>query len=136
VLCSAALAATAKPPSLKVTVPATVHPGQQYKITITGTYDKSSLHTTPYLVAFLQYTSSVCKSTARAEYSLPATSWSWDFYPAQSEPSSPFTRIDHWTAHKRLGTRRVCAYLYPKKISAKTTTVKPLVTATASFRNK
>jgi hypothetical protein len=130
---AASQAATAA--TLKVTVsPAKVHPGAPYVVTITGRYNRRTTRTAPYLMAFIQYSGSPCKPRATAEYGLPAAEWSWDFYPPLIEPSSPFKRVVRWTAKTRLGTRHVCAYLYPEKISP-SSDVPPLVTASTTFRN-
>lgn len=143
ILASRALAASA--PTLKVVVkPQTVHPGQKYTITITGSYDKSAVHTVPYLLAFVQYTSGACMPTVGEEYALPRADWLSDFYPATPkkggllERSPSFIRIDHWQVlpareNPFLGTRHVCAYLYSKRV-ALTSTAKPLVKATTTFR--
>jgi len=131
-LLSVAIAAAATPTSLKITVPAKVHPGQHYQIKIAGLYAKSSTPGTAYLVAFLQYTASACKPTAGAENALPSKDWSLDF--AGAEPHSPFTRIDRWTVGTLTGTRKVCAYLYPKVVSP-STKLHPTAIATATYRN-
>lgn len=116
--------------------PSTVQPGESYRITISGSYDQKVVKTHPYLIAFIQYSASACKPTAKAEAALPARIRSWDFGPQEGilVPSS-FSRWDSWTASKqRLGTRRVCAYLYSARISLRSNTT-PLVTASATFRN-
>jgi hypothetical protein len=133
ILASGALAAAAPPASLKITVPATVHPHKRYSIKVAGSYQLSDPHGTGYLVAYLQYGAAACKPTAQAERTLPARAWSLDY--AGKEPHSPFTRIDNWTAGTLTGPRRVCAYLYPKVVS-NTTRVHPIATASAAFRNK
>jgi hypothetical protein len=115
-------------------VPVSVHPGGRYEVTIAGRYNRRVIRTTPYLLAFIQYSGGACRRTASAEYRLPSARWSWDFYPPAAEPASRFTRVAHWTAQTRLGTRRVCAYLYAEKISPQTGLL-PLATASATFRN-
>ncbi len=136
-LASGAIAATGAPASLKISVPATVRPGQHYTIKITGSYDKTAVPTVPYLLAFIQYTRAACKPTAKAEHALPTASWSWDFYPPTIgllEPSPAFTRTDTWIAHSFTGTRHVCAYLYPKKVSLKNSAT-PIATTSARYRD-
>jgi hypothetical protein len=118
--------------SLKITVPAKVRPGQHYEIKIAGLYAKSATQGTAYLVAFLQYTATACKPTAGAENDLPSKDWSLDF--AGKEPQSPFTRIDRWTTGTLTGTRKVCAYLYPKAVSP-STKLHPIAIAAATYRN-
>lgn len=128
----ATASAAATPASLKITVPAKVHPGQNYTIKIAGSYQPIQLQGTAYLWAFLQYGGHACKATAPAERALPSSEWSLDF--AGTEPRSSFTRIDHWTAGAITGERHVCAYMYPKVVS-RTTTLRPIATASATFRN-
>jgi hypothetical protein len=129
------IAAGARAASMNVSVaPLTVHPGVAYTVTITGRYDKWAHPRPPYLLAFIQYSANLCKRTATAEYALPSKEWSWDFYPERAEAASPFKSVSHWTAGPRLGTRRVCAYLYAKQISP-TSADKPLASASASFVN-
>jgi hypothetical protein len=132
-----ALAATPKAPALGVTVtPSKVRPGDKYRITITGSYDKRSVHTVPYLMAVIQYSAGACKSTVKAETALPNADWSWDFSPREGllVPSTSFSRYDTWTARTRLGTRHVCVYLYAHRVSLKSDAA-PLVTATTTFRD-
>lgn len=118
--------------SVKVS-PATVHPGARYVVTITGSYRPIRGHP-PYLLAFIQYGGTACKSTATAEYALPTSRWSWDFYPQRAETTSPFKTVTYWKAGSTLGNRLICAYLYAGQVNTQTT-AKPLVRATASFRN-
>jgi hypothetical protein len=126
-------AADAAAASLSIKVaPANLHPGVRYTVTITGSYAKRARP--PYLLAFIQYGGQSCKSTATAEYALPTTRWSWDFYPQRAETRSPFKSVAYWKAGSRLGSRWVCAYLYANQVTP-TTTARPLVWASASFRN-
>lgn len=119
--------------SLRVRVgPAKVHPGQTYKITVTGRFTKHR-RTRPYLLVFIQYGGAACKRSGTAEYALPARYWSWDVFP-RSERRSPFKHISYWKATGRLGARRVCAYLYPKRISS-VSKLRPLARASARFRD-
>jgi hypothetical protein len=134
---TAASAAAAQAASLTVTVaPAVIHQNATYTIAIAGRYDKRQLHTTPSLLAFIQYTGSSCRATATAEYALPASEWSWVYWPnpqrAQSRPT--FRLVSYERARTRFGQRRVCAYLYPRSIAPDSTT-KPLAIASAGFRN-
>jgi hypothetical protein len=135
-LASAALGATATAPTLSVKVaPSTVHPGQQYKITINGSYDRKALKSQAYLIAFIQYTGAPCKATAKAEASLPKTKRGFDFGSKAGifVPAS-FSRYDNWTASHTLGKRQVCAYLYSLRVSLRSNAT-PLVTASAAYRN-
>ncbi len=131
----AAGALTVKLPTTSVTVavmPAVVHRDQVYRVTITATYPKRVATGSAYLVAFLQYSGAACKANARAEHALPTRMWSLDF--AGKAHSSPFTRVDSWRATGVTGARRVCAYLYPQKVSP-TSNVRPIAVASAPFRN-
>lgn len=119
------------PPTLKIKVPARVHPNQRYKIVISVTFDKTAVRTTPYVVSFLQFKGTACKSTAGAEFALGNEVFG-DFI--GSVPGSPFVRTDNWKAGTLTGGRRVCAYLYAKRVSQKSKS-KPLLTATRFFRN-
>jgi hypothetical protein len=125
-----ALATEASAATLALTIsPATVHPGQRYTVSITGSYHRRA-HQTPHLVAFIQYSGRDCQSTAPAEDALPGSEWAWDVYPL-AEPKSPFKNVTYWKASKRLGSRRVCAYLYPGRVGPGTT-ARPLAEAGAS----
>jgi hypothetical protein len=137
---SAAAARAATRPTLSVkVVPQTVHPGQKYTITITGSFDKTQIRTTPYLLAFIDYTGSACRPTVGAEFALPPADLSSDFFPMHPrrggilEPG-PFKRTDHWKAGAFLGSRRVCAYLYRQRVPV-TSKAAPLVTASATFKD-
>lgn len=132
---AAASAATAEAATLSVAVsPATVHQNETYAITIAGRYNKRSLHTTPRLLAFIEYTGNACRSSAMAEYALPTSKWSWVFYPQRAERSSPFSVVIYERARARFGARRVCAYLYARKVTP-TSTDKPLAVASAGYRD-
>ncbi|HEY2653106.1 MAG TPA: hypothetical protein VGI50_14360 [Solirubrobacteraceae bacterium] len=132
---AAASAATAEAATLSVAVsPATVHQNETYAITIAGRYNKRSLHTTPRLLAFIEYTGNACRSSAMAEYALPTSKWSWVFYPQRAERSSPFSVVIYERARTRFGARRVCAYLYARKVTP-TSTDKPLAVASAGYRD-
>jgi len=128
--------AAAAAPQLRVAVSAaTVRPHQRYAITVTGRYGLVASGA-PHMLAFLQYSRASCKRTATAEYRLPGREWDWVFghVHQQAEDRSPFKAVADWTAGTGLGRRRVCAYLYWTDISPQST-VKPVATASASFRN-
>jgi hypothetical protein len=111
--CSGALAAAASAATMAVNVtPGSIHRNQSFHIKIHGTYSKSEIKARQaYLVAFIQYKTAPCKSNAtkeKAVYGTPfthmnagPTSFGWDF---RFKAGSP-------------GSRRVCAYLYPKKVN-------------------
>jgi hypothetical protein len=136
-VCSAASAAAAQAANLRVTVaPFVVHQNATYTIAIAGRYDKRRVQSTPTLLAFIQYRGSSCRATATAEYALPASEWSWVYWPhpqrSQSRPT--FKLVSYERARTRFGERRVCAYLYPRSIAPDSTS-RPLAIASAGFRN-
>jgi hypothetical protein len=139
IVCSGALCASASAATLKVSVPARVKQNKSYTIRINGSYKASDLTGKAYLIALIQYSSADCKATAQLENSrVKAQLLQFYFAPAKSPSSvgifenrSPFRRADKFTA-RALGARRICAYLYPKLISA-TAKVQPIATANKKF---
>ena len=130
---SAAGASGASGASLRITVsPVKVRPGQKYTITVVGRFEKRELRGTAYMWEFLQYTPAACQPTAQAEDALPSSVLSLDF--RGKEDGSPFTRLDHWKAGTYKGARHVCAYLYPKVVSANSS-VRPIAAADARYRD-
>jgi hypothetical protein len=127
---AAALAATTAP-TMKIKVPAKVHPNEAYKVVISVTYDRTSLRTTPYLLSYLQFNGAPCKSTASTEVAMRGVVVG-NF--AGRVPGSPFIRTENWKAGTLTGGRRVCAYLFAKRVSQKSRS-KPLLTAGKFFRN-
>lgn len=118
------LATEASAASLTLTVsPATVHVGNRYTVSITGSYDRRT-HPKPYLAAFIQYSGRSCQTTAPAEYALPQSEWTWAVFPV-AETRSPFKSVTYWKASSRLGSRRVCVFLYPGPVGPRTK-AKPL----------
>jgi hypothetical protein len=113
--CSGALATAASAATMSVDVtPGTIHKRQNFHIKIQGSYSKSEITARQaYLLAFVQYTTRPCKSDATKE---------------KDVAGSPFTNMNagkpprfgwdfRFKAGNRLGSRRVCAYLYPKKVN-------------------
>ncbi len=128
-------AADAVAASLSVKVsPASLRPGMRYVVTITGRDTPPSRSRPPYLLAFIQYGGTACEPSATAEYALPTSRWTWVFYPQRAETTSSFRSVTDWRAGSRLGTRWVCAYLYAKSVTP-STTARPLLRASAAFRN-
>lgn len=133
VIVSGTAASAASAALLKVTVePTTVHRNQTYEITITGRYKHRGQHGPSYLLAFVQYTGAVCRSTATAEYNLPVSEWSWLVYPEQAQYHHRFKDVFYEQARTRYGDRRICAYLYTQSITPQSTT-KPVVRAGAPY---
>lgn len=119
--------------TLKATVdPTAVHQNQTYAITISGHYYSRYQRGPSYLLAFIQYSGNLCRSTATAEYGLPVSEWSWLFYPQRAVNHTSFTHVFYEQARTRYGNRRVCAYLYPTSVNPQTTE-KPIVRAGAPY---
>jgi hypothetical protein len=129
VLC-AATSAAALAAKVTIGVPGTIHTHKLFSVTLKGSFHKSELHGTAYLVAFFQYSSKGCQPTARAEYSLPTSEITYEF--SGGEAHSPFSRTDRWKAGLYTGSERVCAYLYPKTVSP-SSNVNPIATASKLF---
>lgn len=125
---SAALAASAGAASLKITMPSQVKRGADYTIQINGSYKHSELKGRAYLISTIQFANHPCRKTAQAENRSPYY-LQWYFTPKSEQklkhpkhvgifaPPAPFVRSDAFTAVD-LGTRHVCAWLYPKFIHA------------------
>jgi len=127
-----AVAAAAGRATLKIKVPARVHPNQHFRVTITVTFHRSAALAKPYLVAYVQFAGSACKPTANAERALPTAVRELDF--AGKVAGSPFTDWERWRAGTMTGTRRVCAYLYSRAVSPRNH-AKPLLRASATYRD-
>ena len=138
-LAPAAVAAPASAATLKVMVPAHMHKGDQFTIAISGHFKHREVHARAYLVAAIQCSAAPCKATAQLENTEVTADLQWYFEPPHNtknagifESRSPFTRTDTFKAGKP-GSRRVCAYLYPKFIKANDT-VAPIATASARYK--
>jgi hypothetical protein len=139
ILCSAASATTAGAAGLKVSVPAHLHKGQNYAIKVRGSYRPSELTGQAYLISLIQFSAAACKATAQLEnQQVSSNLLQFYFAPPRAsqkvgifEKSSPFTRLDGFTA-ARVGRRHVCAYLYPKFIGSTDLTL-PIATADRSY---
>lgn len=125
-LCSAGLAAAASAASLHVRVtPSRLKLGASYLVRLTGTFSHKEVHGKAYLIAAIQFSSKPCAATAQAENLRNP-----DFYfETKKQPlrvglfeSSPFTLLDSLTPSTS-GPRRICGYLYAKKIAADSTTL-------------
>jgi hypothetical protein len=133
-MCFGTVAAAAQAATLKVSVsPAAIHKGSNYRVTVSGKYSKREVTGKAYLIAVIQYSSAPCKATAQLENNRQP-----QFYLATSkqqvgvfETKSPFSRTDTFGAVV-LGTRRICAYLYPKVVGPADTTA-PIATASAKY---
>jgi hypothetical protein len=138
VVCFGAFAGAAHGATLKVSMsPSTIRVGDDYTITVSGSYSQSELTGRAYLISLIQYSSEPCKATAQEENSGPFTR---QYYLRKNkhsqrvgvfESDSPFSRADSFTA-VTTSTRRVCAYLYPQYIGAGSTTA-PIAHASAEY---
>jgi hypothetical protein len=90
------------------------------------TYDKKTVHTHPYLAAYVQFSRGECKQTAKAERRVRSVLTDY----TGTVTNSPFERWDGWQAGTAKGIRHVCAYLYATKSAAK-----PILTASATYRD-
>ena len=137
-VCFGTVAAAAQAATLKVTVnPAQIHKGDDYKITVSGSYGASEVTGKAYLISMIQYSSAPCKATAQQENSHAPVQFYFRTNPHSQRVGifvgqSPFARTDSFTAASP-STRRVCAYLYPKLIGANDATV-PIATASAKYK--
>jgi hypothetical protein len=138
---SASAAAAAR---LRLSVPAHVWEGAAYRIDIRGSFSRRELTGSAFLISLIQFAPSACQSTAQKENAWSRrTNTGLQFYLAPGsdprrgrigvfERSSPFGRGDELKASS-LGSRRVCAYLYPRFISAGATT-SPIARADRPYR--
>jgi hypothetical protein len=133
IACLCAVASAAQAAELKIGVPGHIRKSGVYTITLTGSYRRSEVHGTPFLIAAIQFGGQPCQRTAQAENNL---SHRPQFYLASDagvyESRSPFTRADTLRA-KSSGSRRICAWLYPE-FSGPTDTARPIATADAPYR--
>jgi hypothetical protein len=140
ILTAAATAASAGAAGLKISVPAHLHKGATYTIKLTGSYRRSEVQGKPYLISLIQFSASPCQATAQLENRRVNSNFlQFYFAPPRAsqkvgifEKSSPFSRLDGFTA-ARIGSRHVCAYLYPKFIGATDATA-PIATADHAYK--
>jgi hypothetical protein len=95
--------------------PGSIHRNQSFHIKIHGTYNKAELSgraKQAYLIAFIQYKTSPCKTNATKEAS--ASGQPFTHMGAGSPPTFGW---DFRFKAGSSGSRRVCAYLYPKKVN-------------------
>ena len=126
-LSTGAVASAASAASLKVTVPSQVKNGTPYGIQVQGSYKPKELTGRAYVITLIQFNGRPCRATAQAENLWAIHSHATvDFYlRTKAHPQrvgiftarSPFSFQDGFRA-RSLGTRHVCAYLYPKFIHA------------------
>ncbi len=138
VACFGTAGAAAQAATLKVTVsPAQIHKGDDYKISVNGSYGASEVTAKAYLISVIQYSSAPCRATAQLENSRAPQFY---FAPKRHPQrvgifvgQSPFSRTDSFKAASP-STRRVCAYLYPKQIGGANDPTAPIATASARYK--
>ena len=130
--CSGAAAAGSSAATLHVKVtPAQIHRNKHFHILITGTVSRSELKGTPWLIAFDQFNdTSQCKRNASSEGKKPSARGKGRFFDRAA--GSPAIGWYFTLQAGGVGSRRVCAYLFPRKNPPGTGT--PLKRATAVFR--
>jgi len=129
---------------LRLSVPAHVRRGAAYRIDIRGSFSRRELSGSAFLISLIQFAPRACQATAQRENAWSRrTNTGLQFYLAPGsdprrgrigvfERSSPFGRSDELKALS-LGSRRVCAYLYPRFISAGAAT-SPIARAEMTYR--
>jgi hypothetical protein len=138
-LSSAALAADAGAAMLKISVPSRVRNGRHYTIALSGSFRTREVSGRAYLISVIQYGPRACKPSAQLENLSAGTMFQWYFKPRLGsnqvgiyERRSPFSRRDTFTA-RSLGSRHVCAYLYPRLIGPSSATA-PIARADRAFK--
>ncbi len=113
-LCCAGVSSAAQAAVLNISVPAHVRLGHGYTIAITGSFRRNEVRGRAFLIAAIQFGDQPCQLTAREENQLRNKP---QFYLGRRagvfESRSPFTRRDGLVA-SAIGTRHVCAWLYPR----------------------
>jgi hypothetical protein len=129
-LCLAGGAAAVQAATLHVSVtPKFTHSGGNYAIQISGTVSPSQAHAKnkPLLLAWIQYSSQSCASTAQTEFTRLHDAK--PIVQARVSGTSFHTKPLGFTAGSP-GTRRVCAYLYAHYIGPKSSAT-PIARASA-----
>ena len=127
---SAAIAPVAAAASLSIKAPGRVKHGHVFKVVVKGRYRRSQLTGTAFLVIAIQPSAGACQSTAQQENQVAFV----NVYFHGSVPHSPFKASQKFKAVGK-GSRRVCAYLYPRFITT-TSGVGPIATASKRYRTK
>jgi hypothetical protein len=137
----AAGAGAASAATLHVAVNASVKKGQNYVISVGGTFSKGEVQGgKAFLVSVIQFGSKPCLSTIQKEGVQRQVQW----YLAPGddpttgklgvfEAKSPFTKNNGFTA-KTAGARHVCAYLYPKRVSKPSDATAPIAKADTRYK--
>src|SRR5436305_9946319 len=89
--------------------PATIQVQGSYQIQVSGSFKRRRA----YLVAFVQYSSKVCKASASQE--LHRTHNTGGAFAAGTIRRTPFVQGARFKARSR-GTRRACAYLFARRV--------------------
>jgi hypothetical protein len=131
-VCWGAGAAAASAATLQIDVPAKVKKNAGYTIKLNGTFTRHEVSGRAFLISVIQYSPSPCKATAQQENTLKTAQFYFGNKGGIFEASSPFARNDSFTA-KRLGKRRVCAYLYSQQVSP-SSSMAPIARAQKAFK--
>lgn len=122
VLCLAVAAAAATVHStvaVKVIPAGPLHPKERFSITLSASFQKSQLKGKyAFLLSFIQYTDKPCESDVNKE--LNRTLPTQGSYYHHEFSTSPFTTSRNFTAGAA-GHRRVCAYLFGRRVKPGTT---------------
>jgi|SRR5581483_7876118 len=124
--CVGGTASAADAASLSVSVkPKNSHPGGHYSITVKGKVRHGQLKNHPFLIAWIQYSSQSCGSTAQKEFNrLKSAPYIQDTITATT-----FKVVRGFVVGSP-GTRRICAYLYSHYIQP-TSSASPIARASA-----
>jgi hypothetical protein len=126
--CLAGTAVAAQAATLHVSVkPKTSHSGKSYRVTVSGTVKRRQLAHHPYVLAVIQYAPQPCAGTAKGELKRTGA----NFFLHATITGTPFRSTTSFGA-TRLGTRRICAYLYSHPVGP-TDNAKPIARASAKY---
>jgi hypothetical protein len=134
-LCTAATASASVAATLHVDVAqTTVKENTWFDVKLTGSFRKSE---TPrgraWLIPAVQFSPKPCLATAQAENANRPSAFYFGEKGGVFESHSPIARDDSLKLH-RVGSFRICAYLYAKLVRTSDTT-KPIARAERSFKS-
>jgi hypothetical protein len=125
--CLGASAAAAGAATLSVSVkPKSTHHNGNYTITIRGTVSAAQVRHKPFLIAWIQYSSQRCASSAQKELNRAKNNPVFQ----NTVTAASFHTSKGFKASAKAGTRRVCAYLYAHYVGP-SSSAKPIARASA-----
>jgi hypothetical protein len=125
--CLGTSAAAAGAATLSVSVqPKSTHHGGNYTVTIRGTVSREQVRHKPFMIAWIQYSSQPCASSAQKELGRAKNNPVFQDYVT----ATSFHASKGFKASAAAGTRRVCAYLYAHYVGP-SSSVKPIARASA-----